>query len=409
MTYQQVLEYLYTQLPMYQRVGQEAFKKDLSNTVALLNELDNPHNRFKTIHVAGTNGKGSVTHMLAAILQEAGYKTGIYTSPHLKSFTERIKIDGIEINESFVVSFVNKVLPAIERIRPSFFEITVAMAFDYFKSSRVDIAVIETGLGGRLDSTNVITPLLSIITSIGLDHQDILGETIEKIAAEKAGIIKFGVPIVCGNISLEALGVIRDIAFAKEAQLIEVSEIGTAKRAFESDLRGLAFSLNLPTILASVDVLNETSFSITEEHIALGLSQVCKKTGFKGRWQVLSESPYIVCDIGHNEEAMRGVASEIHSLGKLKNHIVIGMSKDKSVKQTLLHLPKNAEYYFCAADLPRAMQAHQLMEIGKELGLIGDSYSSVREAIDAAQNNAKHDDLVFIGGSAFVVAEIEDL
>ncbi|WP_109829974.1 bifunctional folylpolyglutamate synthase/dihydrofolate synthase [Reichenbachiella versicolor] len=409
MNYQEVLNFLYTQLPMYQKVGKSAFNKDLSKTIELLSVLNNPHHGFKSIHIAGTNGKGSVTHMLASILQESGYKTGIYTSPHLKSFTERIKINGVEIEEDYVVTFVEKVKNTILKIEPSFFEITVAMAYSYFKDMQIDIAIIETGLGGRLDSTNVIYPDLSIITSIGLDHQDILGDSLAKIAKEKAGIIKQNTPLVIGDMELAARDSIISVAREKECKVFDFQGHNFDKNYFSSDLKGAAYEKNIDTVLMSIEVLNSKDYVTSDDHISKGLLYTCKNTGFKGRWQKLSESPLIFCDIGHNEQAITSMREQIDKYDYETLHVVWGMSSDKSVNDVIALMPKSAVYYFCAADIPRAIDVVHLSSIGKEFGLTGQSYKSVHEAINSAKSTAGAKDMIIIGGSTFVVAEIEDL
>ncbi len=409
---------------MYQRVGLAAYKADLGNIVELMEEMGNPQNTFKSIHVAGTNGKGSSSHILASILQEAGYKVGLYTSPHLKSFTERIKINGKEIAKQKVVSFVEKVKPLIKKNQPSFFEITVAMAFDYFSRSTVDIAVIEVGLGGRLDSTNIITPEISLITNIGLDHQNLLGNTLKKIAFEKAGIIKQKVPVVIGQKQTEIKNVFIQKAKKEEATLTFATDNYTIEQALDNrfnvvynnqvqirnviiDLKGNYQQLNLPGVLQTINLLQ--GFSIKKKHIKKGLEKVVANTGLKGRWQQLSDSPITICDTGHNVDGVKMIINQLSQYDYKKLHIVWGMVEDKSINEILELLPKNAHYYFCAANIPRAMPAKKLRKEAANYHLIGDSYPSVKSAIWAAKINAKPNDLIFIGGSTFVVAEIEDL
>lgn len=423
--YKQTLEYLYANLPMFQRVGASAYKKDLSNTIRLCEALGNPQNAFKAIHIAGTNGKGSTSHMLASVLQSAGYKTGLYTSPHLKEFTERIKINGQEVSEDFVVDFVNRIKPHIETIQPSFFEITVAMCFDYFAEQKVDVAVIEVGLGGRLDSTNIITPIVSVITNIGFDHKDILGDTLEKIAYEKAGIIKAKVPVVISERQKAVEHVFIEKAESENAAIqfasdqFRVSEGVKGLTVFRNEnlfikelslpLRGGYQFKNLPGVLATVDVLNGHGFNITHDSLVIGLEKVVSQTGLKGRWQQLGERPLIICDTGHNEDGVREVVRQIAQMKFDKLHIVWGMVRDKEVNSILSLLPKNARYYFCQASIPRAMDAYQLYERAATYNLSGEVIPKVDAAIKKAIQSAAEDDLIFIGGSTFVVAEIENL
>ncbi|MFZ6663101.1 bifunctional folylpolyglutamate synthase/dihydrofolate synthase [Peijinzhouia sedimentorum] len=430
MNFTEVVEYLYSQLPMFQRVGASAFKKDLSNTIALCNYLGNPHRKFKTVHIAGTNGKGSTAHSLAAVLQAAGYKTGLYTSPHLKSFTERIRVNGIEIPEEKVIEFVEKHKPFIEELKPSFFELTVAMAFDHFAKEQVDIAVIEVGMGGRLDSTNVIDPLLSVITNIGLDHKEFLGNTLPEIAFEKAGIIKPNKPVVISQTQSETKEVFlkkaregnSPIQFAdtiyKVDKLLDQVESGlysvhtfasNSKEVIPFQLLGDYQTYNLPGILLAIDELQKLGFSIAKEAIHHGLANVTSLTGLKGRWQTLSESPLTICDTGHNEDGIRMVMAQLKALPKAKLHIVIGMVRDKDIDGVLNLLPKDATYYFTQAQIPRAMEAEELCEKASKFQLSGEAYQDINEAIRAAKSNATKDDVIFIGGSTFVVAEIDEL
>ncbi len=429
MSYQQALDYLYANLPMFQRVGAIAYKEDLDNTWALCEALDNPQNKFKSIHVAGTNGKGSSSHMLAAILQSAGYKTGLYTSPHLKEFTERIKINGIEIEKEFVVDFVERIKPSIETIQPSFFEITVAMAFYYFASNKVDIAVVEVGLGGRLDSTNVISPLVSLITNISYDHKDILGDTLQKIAFEKAGIIKRNVPVVISERQHEVEQVF--VAKAKEEKtsiqfasdhfsLIENTD--TVEILYEilkgdkviiqglkPQLKGIYQRKNIIGVIATIEILSELGLAIDTDSIRQGIEQVIDLTGLKGRWQKLSEKPLMICDTGHNEAGVLEVLQQLLNQQFNKLHIVWGMVKDKDIVPILKLLPKNASYYFCQASIPRAMDANELSQLALSVGLTGVIIKDVNQAIDTAKQNCNSDDFIFIGGSTFVVAEINNL
>lgn len=423
--YRQAVEYLYSNLPMFQRIGAAALKKDLANTIALCDALGNPQDKFKSIHVAGTNGKGSTAHMLAAILQSAGYKTGLYTSPHLKEFTERIRLNGKNIEEAFIVDFVNKVRPLIERIRPSFFEITVAMAFDYFASRQVDVAAIEVGLGGRLDSTNVIHPVLSIITNIGRDHADILGDTLEKIAAEKGGIIKPEVPVVISErqpvIEDVFIKIARDkhapIFFASDHYIVSRDERGLTiikdRTLFEDGVRcsltGGYQLKNMAGVFMAVDQLRATGFDIGDDAVRTGLEKVTELTGLKGRWQKLRDAPLMICDTGHNAEGIREVMEQIRSLNFRQAHFVIGVVKDKAIDHVLELFPKQAHYYFCQANIPRALEADVLEEKANAYGLQGIVVKDVNEAIKKALEKASPDDLIFIGGSTFVVAEIANL
>lgn len=424
MTYQETLDYLYNALPMFQRVGPVAYKVDLGNTVELVKAIDNPHTKFKSIHVGGTNGKGSVSHMLASVLQEAGYKVGLYTSPHLKSFTERIRINGSPITERAVVDFVERIQPTIKKIEPSFFEITVAMAFDYFAREEVDIAVVEVGLGGRLDSTNILTPEVSVITNIGWDHQSLLGNTLRKIAFEKAGIIKKGVPVVVSQKQSEVARVFEEKAASEQTSLTFASDMYRLERAspdrfnvfwyneivlegLQLDLKGAYQRYNILGVLQTLDKLK--GFDISEEAIRNGLENVITNTGLKGRWQQLGSNPTIICDTGHNQDGVHFIVDQLRQLSYKKLHMVWGMVNDKSIDEVLALLPKTAFYYFCAANIPRAMKADQLKQKAAEHQLDSETYPSVSEAIHAAKKNASDEDLIFIGGSTFVVAEIEEL
>ena len=426
MNYQEAIDFLYSQLPMYQRVGKSALKKDLTNTVKLCELLGNPESKFKSIHIAGTNGKGTTAHILASILQESGYKTGLYTSPHLKSFTERIKIDGVEIDESFVISFVKKIQNEIAQIQPSFFEITVVMAFAYFAQEKMDIAIIETGLGGRLDSTNVISPELSIITNIALDHQDMLGETIEEIALEKAGIVKINTPLVLGNMPENARTTILEYALSKgivgNERFKKYSIVGDNQSGYDVSaedeleyaklmvgIKGSYVVKNLPHILESVEELKLLNYQLPADNIRKGFEKVLINTGLKGRWQMLNKSPLVICDIAHNEDGIKQVLTQLEEIRYERLHFVFGTVTDKIVDKIMNLLPKNAQYYFCAANVPRALAVEELYSKSIRFGLKGDSYTSVNEAISSAKNNARKDDLVFVGGSTFVVAEIENL
>lgn len=423
--YQQTVDYLYKILPMFQRVGSSAIRMGLSNTIQLCEALGNPHLKFKSIHVAGTNGKGSTSHMLAAILQTAGYKTGLYTSPHLKQFTERIRVNGKEADREFIVDFVNKVEPLIEKIKPSFFEITVAMTFEYFARQEVDVAVIEVGMGGRLDSTNIIIPILSVITNIGMDHMDLLGDTLDKIAMEKAGIIKPEVPVV---ISERQPGIDQlFITKAKENQAPiyfstdhfqqqrnkNLYAILHNQQPFLTDLQldlpGDYQRKNILGVMQAVQVLRGMNYNLTDEAIHSALQSVTSLTGLKGRWQKLGEHPLIICDTGHNVDGIREVVEQIKLQTFNKLHMVIGMVKDKDISKILGLLPKDAMYYFCQAKLPRALPAEDLSVKANELGLKGEIIPDVNEAILMAKQKASANDMIFIGGSSFVVAEINEL
>ncbi|MFD2870968.1 bifunctional folylpolyglutamate synthase/dihydrofolate synthase [Mucilaginibacter ximonensis] len=424
MNYQETLDYLYAQLPMFTRVGVSAFKANLDNTIWLCQLLDNPQNRFKSIHIAGTNGKGSTSHMLAAILQTAGYKTGLYTSPHLKDFRERIRINGAMINEQAVIDFVAGHQHDFETIQPSFFEMTVALAFDYFAKERVDIAVIETGLGGRLDSTNIITPLLSVITNIGWDHMNLLGDTLPKIAGEKAGIIKPHIPVVIGERQDEVAEVFTSKAREEHAPIIFASDIYETAVAggdnnlkeielisnndtlnLELDLTGSYQLKNVKMVLAAVNELRKQGFNITDDHIKTALRQVKTLTGLHGRWETLNTSPLTICDTGHNPDGIAEVLKNIANIKYRQLHFVIGMVNDKDGAKVLSMLPADAVYYFCKPDMPRGLDAEILQQNAADFGLAGNAYPSVKTALKAAQSAAQTNDLIFVGGSTFVVAE----
>lgn len=429
MNYQETLYYLFNALPMFQRVGASAFKKDLSNTLALCSHLGNPERKFKSIHVAGTNGKGSTSHTLAAILQSAGYKTGLYTSPHLKSFTERVRINGQEITEQAVVDFVDANKSFLNELKPSFFEMTVALAFWYFAKEEVDIAIIEVGMGGRLDSTNVITPELSVITNIGWDHMQFLGDSLPLIAGEKAGIIKPNIPVVISQSQEEITSVFIQKAQENEAPIIfadqkfrlekvAATEPGLAKYTVSKDggtytldygLLGDYQLFNLPGILESVNQLRSMGWKISKEALRKGLKEVTSLTGLKGRWQILGEKPTVIADTGHNEPGIRAILTQLKSYSFDQLWMVIGMVQDKDISKILTLLPKDAQYVFCQADLPRAMPAELLAEKAAEYGLKGEVISEVNQALQFARKNAGPNDLIFVGGSTFVVAEIDDL
>ena len=433
MTYQETLDYLFNALPMFQRVGAAAYKADLTNTIALCSHLGNPQNLFKSIHVAGTNGKGSTSHSLAAVFQAAGYKTGLYTSPHLKSFTERIRIDGKEINQDDVVQFVTAHKNFLDQLQPSFFEMTVGLAFWYFAMKAVDIAIIEVGMGGRLDSTNVISPELCLITNIGLDHTQFLGNTLSLIAGEKAGIIKEGVPVVISHTQNEIQSVFLQKAAAMQSKLIFADQEWQVTKIEENYLdksqnsrfqvRGrekdfeLEFGLggdyqrfNLPGILETVvQMRNKGWNNLSREALLLGLAGVSEQTGLKGRWQILQTRPLIIADTGHNEAGILEVVNQLKKYPYSRLWMVVGMVQDKDISKVLDLLPSEANYLFCQPKLPRALDAQILANKALEKGLKGQVISKVSDALEFARKNASADDLIFIGGSTFVVAEIKDL
>lgn len=404
MNYQETVNWMFKQLPMYQNLGTSAYKKDLSNTLLLAAELNHPENHFKSIHVAGTNGKGSTSHMLASILQEAGYKVGLYTSPHLKDFRERIKINGEDISEDFAVDFIDKHLDFFQNNHLSFFEMTVGMAFDYFAKSKVDIAIIEVGLGGRLDSTNIITPLVSVITNIGLDHTQFLGNDLVSIAKEKAGIIKRNVPVVIGETQEETEAVFKDKAREEGAEIhFADQEIGSV---YESDLKGLYQQKNIKTVLQAIQLLPKDEFIISDEAVQSGLKKVSANTGLKGRWQILEENPKIVCDTAHNKEGLKYIVEQLSKENYQQLHIVFGVVNDKSLEPIFELMPKNATYYFCKPDMPRGLDADVLKDEFLNHGFVGEVYSSVNEALKTAREHAGKSDFIYVGGSTFVVAEI---
>ena len=404
MMYQDTLNWMFSQLPMYQRQGSSAYKVDLSNTILLINHLKNPHKNFKSIHVAGTNGKGSTSHMLASILQEAGYKVGLYTSPHLKDFRERIKINGKEISKQFVIGFIKKNKAFFEKHQLSFFEMTVGMAFDYFSKEQIDIAVVEVGLGGRLDSTNIITPELSVITNIGLDHMQFLGNTLEAIAYEKGGIIKPNIPVVIGETQKETKNVFKKLADDNNSEIVfadkEITEV------YKSDLKGSYQTKNIKTVIQSTKELQNIGYKISQKHIEVGLLNVVKNTGLLGRWQILNNKPKVICDTGHNREGLAYVMQQLFEENFEYLHIVFGVVNDKDLDLIIDLLPKKATYYFCKPDLPRGLDANKLKEVFNQYELKGLAYNSVNEAYKTALKNASVNDLIFIGGSTFVVAEI---
>ena len=400
----QAINWLFKQLPMYQNVGMAGYKIDLSNTLLLANYLDNPHHTFKSIHVAGTNGKGSTSHMMASVLQEAGYKVGLYTSPHLKDFRERIKINGIMIPKRKVSSFVGKHQDFFKNNKLSFFEMTVGLAFDYFAQSKVDIAIIEVGLGGRLDSTNIISPELSVITNIGLDHTQFLGTTLEAIAKEKAGIIKSKVPVVIGELHPDTKKVFLQVAKQKSAPITfaEKQEVSL----FDCDLKGNYQVKNQRTALAALKTLTKKDFKISQTDIQRGIGSVASNTGLLGRWQVLQTLPTLVCDTAHNKEGLLFTTKQLQQINQGVLHIVFGVVGDKDLGAILPLLPPNARYYFCAPNIPRAMSVAILNQKAEEFNLIGKSYSTVKKAVKAALKTAANNDVIYVGGSTFVVAEV---
>lgn len=426
MTYAETLDYLYLKLPMFSRIGEAAIKKDLTNTISLCNFLGNPQQKIKTIHIAGTNGKGSTAHILASVLQEAGYKTGLYTSPHILDFRERIKINGKMCPEKFVVQFTEKIKPKIEEIQPSFFEITVAMAFDYFAKKKVDIAIIETGLGGRLDSTNIIHPVLSVITNISYDHQYLLGNTLAEIALEKAGIIKFESPIIIGRHQAETDEIFIQKAKDKQAHLefaedsiTQIKSALTDRFLFVdakmgdmpvnicSDLNATYQTENIRTALAAIHLLQTKKIlEIKDKAIQLGFSNVRKNTHLLGRWQWIAKHPKIVVDVGHNEDGIRKIKEQLKTERYRKLHIIYGAVKDKEVENILELLPKNAIYYFTEPQMPRKLDAQQLHEKALQHGLQGSVYPHPKDALGVAKSQANEEDLILIMGSFFVVSEI---
>jgi len=428
MTYSQTIDYLFTKLPMFSRIGSAAFKKDLTNIKLLCDHLGNPERQFKSIHIGGTNGKGSTSHMVAAILQTAGYKTGLYTSPHLYDLRERIKVNGTLVPEEFVISFVENIQPLLEDIQPSFFEITVAMAFHYFAQQQVDIAVIEVGLGGRLDSTNIITPEAAVITNIGWDHMNMLGDTLEQIASEKAGIIKPAIPVIIGEKTKETSHVFQQIAternapiyFAQEHFIVNTFELKPANLAvtvldlakqqehqYITDLPGIYQTKNICTVLQTIEVLKEKGFVIPTDAIQKGLQQVQQLTGLYGRWEVIRQKPTVVLEVAHNEDGLQQMMAHIKSLSFNKLHIVYGMVKDKEASKVLPLLPKEACYYFTHAHIPRALPAQELKDTAIAYSLHGEAYEHVNTALTAASQKALEDDLIVVCGSIFLIAEVD--
>lgn len=428
MNYEETIAYLFAQLPMFSRIGAAAYKADLNNTIVLCNALNNPQHLFKSIHIAGTNGKGSTSHMLAAMLQQQGYKTGLYTSPHIKDFRERIRINGQPISKEFVIDFTEKTKTLCSEIKPSFFELTVAMAFEYFAENKVDIAVIETGLGGRLDSTNVINPILSVITNIGFDHTNLLGNTLEQISFEKAGIIKANTPIIIGeslpytkpvfeakasemNVSpiyAEALYQVDKIDSNKNSAAYKVTDTSNLhSEVFELDLMGAYQMKNLKTVLAAEKILHQLEFPISNENEKYALANVKKLTGMCGRWDVVGHSPTVIHDVGHNKD---GVSEIINQLNKdypnAGYHFVLGFVNDKDISEVLSLFPKDASYYFTNAHIPRALLYDALQLMANEIGLLGNGFDDVNMAIESAKKKSKPDDVIIVCGSFFIIAEI---
>jgi len=426
MNYRETVQYMYERLPMFSRIGAAAIKKDLDNTIALCSALQNPQTKFPSIHIAGTNGKGSVSHMLASVLQKAGYKTGLYTSPHLKDFRERIRINGIPVEEKEVIDFITSNHTLIETIEPSFFELTVAMAFHVFAKEKVDVAVIETGLGGRLDSTNIITPRLSVITNIGFDHMQMLGHTLPEIAFEKAGIIKPDIPVVIGELLPETKSVFEkkanecrgNLLFTeenfsvvsckqKEFLSIEVKDKENVIHTYDLDLKGTYQQKNLLTVLQAIHVLQNQGWNISEEILREGLKTVQQNTGLAGRWQIIHHNPQVIMDVAHNTDGIQQMITQLNETSHHHLHIVMGMVSDKDVSSVLKLLPKNANYYFTKAQIPRAMNEVQLQTMAKTHGLYGYHFENVNNAIHAALKQADKDDLIIICGSVFVVGEVK--
>ncbi len=401
MTYQETLDWMFSQLPMYQRQGKAAFKKDLTNILAFSKELGFPEKKFKTIHVGGTNGKGSTSHMIASVLQEAGYRVGLYTSPHLKSFTERIRINGVEVEQQFITGFINENKVFLEKQGLSFFEMTVGMAFEYFAQEKVDIAIIEVGLGGRLDSTNIITPEVSVITNIGLDHTQFLGETLPEIAFEKAGIIKKNIPVIVGERQKEVEKVFNDIANANNSEMIFASD---SSENHQTDLLGEYQKYNVNTAVKAIQ--NLKNYNVSEDQIKKGLLKVAESTGLKGRWQVLQNKPKIICDTAHNREGLTLVMKQLQNEECNRLHIVLGVVSDKDLDTVLSLFPINARYYFCQPDIPRALDVEELKTKAVDFNLIGEVFGSVNQAYKSARENALQNDIIYIGGSTFVVAEV---
>jgi dihydrofolate synthase/folylpolyglutamate synthase len=428
MNYAETISYLYERLPMFSRIGAQAYKKDLHNTLELCESIGNPHHRFRSIHIAGTNGKGSVSHMLASVLMACGYKTGLYTSPHLRDFRERIRINGQMVTEDFVTRFTGRMMPEIDRLEPSFFEITVAMAFEYFAEEQVDVAVIETGLGGRLDSTNVITPELSVITNIGWDHMNILGDTLPKIAFEKAGIIKARVPVVIGEYDPQTAPVFTEKAQLEQAPIIfaeaewksagyrhekgklivDAYRTGSDDRhSYGLDLSGIYQVKNLLTVLEAVEQLRAAGWQLPSAKVVEGLSEAGRSTGLRGRWELIRSKPRLIVDVAHNPPGMELLREQIGVTPHRQLHIVLGMVKDKDVDAVLALLPEGATYYFTRATIPRAMPEDELLERAMSFGHNGHAYPNIDEALKAALGRADEEDLILVCGSVFLAGELD--
>lgn len=401
MNYQDTLDWMFAQLPMYQRQGTTAFKKDLTNILAFSKELNYPEKKFKSIHVGGTNGKGSTSHMLASVLQEAGYKVGLYTSPHLKNFTERIRINGEEVSKEYVVGFITTHKRFLEHQGLSFFEMTVGMAFQYFAQESVDIGIIEVGLGGRLDSTNILNPEVSVITNIGYDHMQFLGETLPEIASEKAGIIKHKLPVVVGEYQEEVAQVFLDKAKAMHTHVYFASEL---ESDYSTDLLGAYQAKNAKTAVRALQVLN--GFTISNDTLERGLMKVVENTNLKGRWQILNASPKVICDTAHNKEGLQFVMRQLLQEDFENLHIVLGVVNDKKLESLLSYFPQNATYYFCKPAIPRGLNERELSRTAKQFDLLGEEYESVTSAYEYAIQNAGTRDIIYVGGSTFVVAEV---
>lgn len=404
MNYLDTVNWMFNQLPMYQNKGKSAYKENLNNTLHLTKHLNHPETQFKSIHVAGTNGKGSTSHMLASVFQEAGYKVGLYTSPHLKDFRERIKINGIPISKQFVIGFVKKNKLFFKNHQLSFFEMTVGMAFDYFAKKKVDIAIIEVGLGGRLDSTNVIIPEVSVITNIGLDHTQFLGDTLEQIAEEKGGIIKPNIPVVIGETQRETKLIFKSLAKKNKTSIYFADQL--IDETYVSDLKGSYQIHNIKTTLQTLYEAKKQGFTILDIHIKRGLLNVIKNTGLNGRWQILQRQPKIICDTAHNKEGLGYTMQQLKEESFKKLHLVIGVVNDKSLERIINLFPKNAIYYFCKPNIPRGLDAEILKEKFEETGRKGRTYNSVTEALKFSKKAASKLDVIYVGGSTFVVAEI---
>ena len=402
MDYQQTLDWLFQQLASFQRVGQSAYNEDLGNINAICSLLNHPQNNFKSIHVAGTNGKGSTSHLIASVLQEQGYKVGLYTSPHLKDFRERIKVNGEMISQKEVVDFVNAHMEDFTEIGLSFFEMSTALAFAYFSDQKVDVAVIEVGLGGRLDATNIINPELSVITNVAFDHQHLLGDTIALIAKEKAGIIKEGVPVVLGATSEEVRYVVAEIAAQKGSKLI----LSSKNTSYESGLLGACQQENTDTVCTAIEQLRLLGWDVSEASLKLGLLRVVENTSLRGRWEQISSSPMVICDTGHNPHAMRSIVKQLNKMSYNKLWMVIGMVGDKDVSAILELLPKDANYIFCQPNIPRALSVNDLFNKAAQYSLKGQKIQNPLDALVEARKQAQQNDLIFVGGSTFVVAEI---